>query len=172
MDIREFLEIDSSRLNANILVDKIEEDTDAFDTVWDIMLEDTYPLSMRAGRVIYLFGKKHPYFVEPRVPEIIERLPNIRTEGALRSLLGVLCVLKIPGDHSGQLFDFCYSIVESPKSAIAHKAYALTILYNISETEPDLKPELITLFKEQLETESAGIKSRVINMLKKLHSEV
>ena len=172
MDIREFLEIDSSRLNADILVDKIEEDTETFDTVWDIMLEDAYPLSMRAGRVIYLFGQKHPYFVEPRVPEIIESLPNIRTEGVLRSLLGVLCVLKLPGELSGQLFDFCYSIVESPKSAIAPKAYALTILYNISETEPDLKRELITLFNEQLETESAGIKSGIINLLEKLHKEV
>ena len=90
----------------------------------------------------------------------------------MRSLLGLLSILNPPGDHSGLLFDFCYSIVESPKSAIAHKAYAITILYNISVKEPELKPELITLFEEQRETESAGIRSKIHNLLKKLYREI
>ncbi len=76
MDIREFFKIDSSRLNADILVDKIEEDTEVFETVWEVMLEDTYPLSMRASRVIWLFAIKHPYYVEPRMSEIISILPG------------------------------------------------------------------------------------------------
>jgi hypothetical protein len=153
-------------------VDKIEEDPDIFDSVWDIMLEDSYPVSMRAGWVIYLFGQKHPGYIQPRAAEIIQRLPSITTGSVVRNLLGVLSVLKIPDDHAGQLFDFCYGIVESPRPAIAHKAYSMTILYNISEMEPDLKPELITLFEEQLDTESAGIKSRTKNLLKKLYGEV
>jgi hypothetical protein len=172
MDIRGFLSIDSSRLNADILVDKIEEDPDVFDTVWDIMFEDSYPLSMRAGRVIYLFSQKHPYFIEPRADEIIHHLPSIKTESVLRNLLGILSVLKLPEDHAGRLFDICFSIVESPRAAVAHKAYALTILYNISEMEPGLKPELITLFEGQMDTESPGIRSRTMNLLKKLYREV
>ena len=170
MDIREFLSIDSSRLNADILVDKIEEDPDVFDVVWNIMFEDTYPLSMRAGRVIHLFCQKHQYFLEPRVPEIIDRLPGVRTEGVIRSLLAVLTWLPLPEDRSGFLFDFCYDIVESPKAAIAHKAYAMTILHNISVMAPELKAELIALFESQLDTESAGIRSRANNLLKKLYS--
>ncbi len=171
LDVREFLDIDSSRLNADILVDKIEEDTDLFETVWEIMFEDSNPVSMRAGRVIYLFGQKHPYFIEPRAPEIIKRLSSVKTEGVVRSLLGVLCMVPLPEDESGYLFDLCYNIVESPASAIAHKAYALTILYNISEMEPGLKPELITFFEEQLDTESAGIKARTRSLLNRLYRE-
>ena len=172
MDIREFLRIDSSRLNADILVDKIEENPHVLGTVWDIMFEDSYPLSMRAGRVIYLFCQKHPYLIEPRVEEILEHLPSVKTESVLRNLLGILSVLKLPEDHAGRLFDICFSIVESPRAAIAHKAYALTILYNISEMEPGLKPELIALFEGQMDTESSGIKSRTRNLLKKLYREV
>ncbi|MBA7587612.1 hypothetical protein ES708_29643 [subsurface metagenome] len=48
MDIREFLGLNTSRLNADILADKIGEDPDVFDIVWKIMLEDTHPVSMRA----------------------------------------------------------------------------------------------------------------------------
>jgi len=172
MDIRDFFMLGSSRLNADIVVDKIEEDPDVFDIVWDIMLEDTHPLSMRAAWVIYIFGQKHPYFLEPRAQDIIKILPTIKTESVLRCLLGVLRLLKLPVEYTGQLFDFCYNIVESQKSAIAPKAYAMTILYNISELEPDLKPELITLFEEQSDTESGGIISITRNLLKKLYREL
>ena len=70
-------------------------------------------------------AQKHTYFLEPRAREIIEKLPSIKTVGVLRNLLGVLTLLNIPEDHSGHLFDICYSIVESPKATIASIAAPL-----------------------------------------------
>jgi hypothetical protein len=172
MDIRDFLSLNSSRLNADILADKIEEDPDVFETVLEIMLEDTYPRSMRAGHAIYIFAKKHPYFLEPRAAELIRALPSLANESVIRNVLGVLCLVKLPPDMSGLLFDYCYEILEKPGAAIAHKAYSMTILYNISEMEPELKPELVSLLEEQLEIDSAGIKSRANNILKKLYREI
>ncbi len=172
MDIREFLSLNTSRLNADILVDKIEEDPDVFETVLEIMLEDTYPLSMRAGHAVYILAKKYSYFLEPRAPDLIQVLPGLKTESVVRNVLGVLCLVKLPDDLTGMLFDYCYGILEAPGKAIALKAYSMTILYNISEMEPELKPELISLFEEQLDTDSMGVKSRAGNLLKKLHREV
>lgn len=172
MDVREFLGLSSSRLNADILVDKIGEDPDVFETVLEIMLEDKYPLSMRAGWVIHILGKKDPCLIEPRAGDLIRVLPALNNRSVIRCLLGVLCLIRLPRDMAGYLFDYCFSILESPKAEIAHRAYAMTILYNISVIEPELKPELISLFEEQLDMESAGIKSRAINLLNKLYSEV
>lgn len=172
MDVRAFLEIDSSRINADILVGRIEEDPEIFDEVWGILNEDVHPLSMRAGRVIYLLACKHTDLVEPRIPEIIRMLRGIREGSVLRNMLGILSVIRPAEEFAGELFDFCYEVVESPKSSIAHRAYALTILYNISGMEPGFKPELTTLFEGLLDTESAGIRSRVYNLLKKLYREL
>jgi hypothetical protein len=172
MDVREFLKIDSSRLNADILVDKIEEDTDVFEIVWEIMLEDSYPLSMRASRVIWLFAIKHPYYVEPRISEIINLLPKIKTESVWRNMLNVISLLSIPKKHTGSLFDLCYGLVESQGTAIAVKANAMTILYNISNIEPELKIELITLFESQMASESAAIFARSKILLQKLYKDI
>lgn len=172
MDIREFLQIGTSRLNADILVDKIEEDPDIFETVWQIMLEDTYPLSMRASWVISHFAKKHPYFLEPRLDEIVAILPEIKTASVWRNLLNILSMVSIPEKHAGQLFDLCYSLLESPGTAIALRAYAMTILYHISNQEPALKPELISLFESQKDSESAGVCARANILLKKLHKDI
>ena len=172
MEIREFLQLGTSRLNADILVDKIEEDPDIFETVWQIMLEDTYPLSMRASWVITHFAKKHPYFLEPRIDEIVAMLPDIKTVSVWRNLLNILSMLSIPEKHAGHLFDLCYSLLESPATAIAIRAYAMTILYHISNQEPALKPELISLFESQKDSESAGVHARANILLKKLYREI
>jgi hypothetical protein len=172
MDIRDFLGIDSSRLNADILVDKIEEDTDVFEIVWEIMLEDTYPLSMRASRVIWLFAKKHPYYLEPRLSDMIKVLPGIRTEGVRRNMMNIITFLPVPEEHSGFLFDLCYGLVETPDTSIAVRAYAMTILYNISKIEPGLKYELIALFESQREAASAGIMAITNKLLQKLYKEI
>jgi hypothetical protein len=172
MDIREFLKIDSSRLNADILVDKIEEDLEVFETVWEIMLEDTYPLSMRASRVIWLFAIKHPYYVEPRLSEIIRILPEIKTESVWRNMLNVISMFPIPKELSGTVFDLCYGLVEAQDSAIAVRANAMTILYNISNIEPELKFELITLFESQMDAESAAIFARSKILLQKLYKDI
>ena len=172
MDIREFLEIGTSRLNADILVDKIEEDPDLFEIVWQITLEDTYPLSMRASWVISHFARKHPYFLEPRLPELVKILPGIKTESVRRNLLNIISFLPIPEEQSGRLFDLCYGYLESPGSAIAIRAYAMTILYHISNLEPELKPELISLLETQKNAESAGVYSRAKILLKKLYKEI
>jgi len=172
MDIREFLNLHSSRLNADILADKIEEDPYIFDSVWDIMLEEVHPVSMRAAWSISIFLKRHPYFIESRIPEIISILPDIESPSVKRFLLIFLTLLPVPDNLSGFLFDFCFNLVESASAYIAHKAYAMTILYNISDIEPDLKPELIDLFESQMVDESTAIQSCSRKLLTRLQKDL
>ncbi|MFC2098234.1 hypothetical protein ACFLSP_00680 [Bacteroidota bacterium] len=172
MDIREFLELRSSRLNADILADKIEEDPEVFDLVWNIMLEDTHPVSMRAAWTLSIFSKRHPYFIEPRTLSIIDCLSKVKSSSVKRCLLNMLTIVPVPSDQSGFLFDFCFEVIESVKSDIAHKAYAMTILYNISELEPDLKPELVALFESQMDDESAGISARSRILINQLYKDM
>jgi hypothetical protein len=172
MEVREFLEMGSSRLNAGMLVERIEEDPDVFEIVWQIMLEDSYPLSIRASWVICHFARKHPCHLEPRLPELVGLLPGIRTESVRRNMLNVISMLPVPEDHSGYLFDLCYRMIEHPGTSIAARAYAMTILYNISNTVPELKPELITLFESQQDSASAGILARSKILLNQLYKEI
>ena len=46
----------------------------------------------------------------------------------------------------------------------------MQILAEIAETEPDLKPELISVIEEQIPRGSAGIKAQGKKILKKLYS--
>jgi hypothetical protein len=172
MEIREFLELPSSRLNADILADRMGEDTGAFDLVWEIMLEDRDPVSMRAAWSISLLARKHPSFIEPRIPAITGVLPKLKSASVKRSLLKLLTLQTIPEEQSGFLFDYCYDIIESADSPIAHTAYAMTILYNISEMEPGLKPELISLLETRMDDLSEGLRARSRKLIKKLSRDL
>jgi len=168
MDIIEFLSIDSSRLNADLLVEKFEEDPDIFRIILEVMYRDTYPLSMRAGRVVWLIAKKFPGYIDAYLPEMIEKLPDFKIDGVRRNIMAILVELPLPEIDLGKLFDSCYTWLESEKEPVAIRGNAITILYKISEKEPELKPELIELFESLLPCDSAGIETRIKNYLKKL----
>lgn len=172
MEIRDFLQLHSSRVNADILADKIEEDPFVFEEVWEIMMEQEERIAMRAAWALTILAKKHPWFFDPVVPQIIEALQTIQIASVRRCLLNLLTRVSLQEDQAGFLFDLCFNILESPSAEIAHKAYAMTILYNISEMEPDLKPELIALFESQFDDESSAIKARARILQKELYKDL
>lgn len=172
MNVIEFLSIDSSRLNADLLVEKFEEDQSVFYTILDVMYQDTYPLSMRASRVVWLIAKKYPSFIDPYLPEFLDRLTEFKVDGVRRNILSILVDIPLPDIDLGSLFDICYTWFESEKEPVAIRGNAITILYKISEKEPELKPELIELFQSQLPCDSSGLESRIKDILKRLLKEV
>jgi hypothetical protein len=172
MDLIEFLSIDSSRLNADLLVEKFEEDHGIFKTILDVMYQDTYPLSMRASRVVWLIAKKYPSFIYPYLPVFIKKMSHFKVDGVRRNILAILADIPLPDIDMGLLFDACYNWLESEKEPVAIRGNAITILYKISEKEPELKAELIELFEAQLPCNSKGIETKIKDMLQKLRKEV
>jgi hypothetical protein len=172
VDIVEFLNIDSSRLNADLLVEKFEEDSEVFRILLDIMYRDTYPLSMRSSRVIWLIAKKYPAFIRPYLAEMIMKLPEFRVDAVRRNILSILSEVPLPEIDLGKLFDLCYSWLDSDKEPVAIRGNSITVLYQISEKEPELKGELIELFESQLPCSSRGIEARIKDMISRIRREM
>ena len=64
--------------------------------------------------------------------------------------------------------DICFEYISSPTEAIAVKAFALTILENLSKKYPEIKPELKTIIEDRWDYETAAFHSRAKKILKKL----
>ena len=171
MDILDFLKLDSSRLNADLVVDRMEQDPEHFRMVWDLALEDRPPLSMRASRAIWLFIKKHPYFLEPYLGELVASLKIPGSEGVRRNFINILTIPGIPEKHLGEQFAICLDVAGSQDESIANRANAMTVLYRLSCREPGLKQEVIAVLEAQVPSESPAIEARVRNLLGKLYRE-
>ena len=64
--------------------------------------------------------------------------------------------------------NICFEYINSPDEAVAIKAFALTVLDNLSKQYPEIKAELKTIIENRWDYESAAFKSRAKKILQKL----
>lgn len=136
-------------------------------------LYNEHPNGWRALYVIDKIYDKHPDWIQPYVPEMIDRLKSETHHGKKRHLLRLISFHEIQAEDSGFLVDYCLGVFTSQKEPVANRVHAMQVLYNISEKEPDLKPELLEIIQQQIEFHpTPGIRSRGSKLSKKLFQQI
>jgi hypothetical protein len=145
------------------------QDDSLFTEVYCLIYCANPKLAWHAAWVIDHASEANPCKLEEFVPEIIERLPKLQSSSLKRHFTRMLTSQKIPENQMGLLVDVLYNLL-SPSEAIAVRANALQLLYNIALVEPALQPELRSVAEAILEEEqSPGMISKarsVIGLLK------
>ncbi len=112
--------------------------------------------------------------MSPSFPAIIRKLDKYKTIGLKRGIAKILSEqnYNYDEDTAGRLVHTCFEWLNDPLKPIALKIYSMTILYKISNTYPDIKPELISSIENEIPKNSAAIKGRGRRILKRLYKEV
>lgn len=86
----------------------------------------------------------------------------------------MLQFIEIEEEWMGGLYEKCFEFLGNPKEEIAVRAFAMVVLYNISNHFSELKPELKALIESVLEEPqvSPGVRSKANHILKKLYREL
>jgi hypothetical protein len=168
MKIKEQLMMELSRRNTDVITQYIGDDTEKFRQLMDLLFHGEPPLPQRAAWVVSTIADKNPELCLPYLEPIVLHLEKFKHTGIHRCLLRFIAEISVPESLQGYLFDICYQWLILRDTPIAVKVYSMQILFNISETEPDLKQELRLLFEELTEHESPGIKSRSRYLIEKL----
>jgi len=162
-----------SRNNVDFVRNIVLENPELFDELFKMVLSHSDPLSRRAIWSLDYCSELQPDLLdENKLRLLIESIPNYPHPGLVRHSLRILARYEIPESHTGKLISLCFDLLLEPKTTIASKAWCMDILYNFSEKEPLLKPELIAAIEFQQENASAGIKNKSRKLLKKLYKEV
>lgn len=135
----------------------------------EIALADEHKNSWRAAWMADKIHEKNPGIIVPFIEKMIAKLDDNLSQGSKRHFLKLLSLHEIPEKHFGFLVDFCFAALGSAKEPPAIRVHAMQILYNISEKEIDLKPELLAVIEHEMEFHgTAGIKSRGSKLAVKL----
>ncbi|CAN5372754.1 hypothetical protein BH23BAC1_BH23BAC1_12370 [soil metagenome] len=86
-----------------------------------------------------------------------------------RNILRILQFIEIPDNLLGLAADVTFETMSSGKEPVANKTFAMSVLYNISKKEPDLKRELKILIEDRMPYESAAFTSRGKKFLNELN---
>jgi hypothetical protein len=130
---------------------------------------DKDPLvSNRAMWVVTHCSDLEPSRIKPFHAKLISHLKQKGIHsGVLRSILHIFQSQKVPKKWETFLLDKCFEYVQNPSEAIAVRAFAMTVIYNISKPYPELLTELSAVLSQLIAVdESAAVKARSRNILK------
>lgn len=112
----------------------------------------------------------HPALINKHFSRLIKNLHQQGLHDAVkRNTLRLLQHLQIPQELEGEIMDICFTYILSPETAVAIKAFSLTVLHNLSKKYPEILPEIKLIIDERWNYESAAFKSRAKKILKANH---
>ncbi len=155
--------------NIELVIHQMCNNPDDFEVLVKYALYDNRQRSWRAAYLIDQIHDQFPQLVIPILPRIIEKLKVEDNASKRRHWLKLISMNKLPEQYLGFLFDYCIEAFTSDKEAVAVRVHAMQILYNISESEPELKPEVMGIIEQEIQHHpTAGIRSRGTKLLNKL----
>ncbi len=162
--------VESSRALTDLIVNDVYAHQERFDEIMELVYRDAYPVSMRAAWVAFLAFEKNPQLINPHLQKINHRLPLFKVDGVKRSALKILYeqMHLLDEEDFGLLADTAFTWAQSPKQAIAVRAFSIDILVKTAERYPEIIPELQALLETILPDGSAGLKNKCQKLLKKL----
>ena len=131
-------------------------------------LEEDHLLSSRAMWVLGHCSDSNYEAIRKYHGKLIENLakPGLHN-GVIRNTLRLYQEHPVPEKYHTFLLDKCYSYISDPAEAIAVRAFAMTVVFRISQPYPELLGELkMVLMHLSQQEEPPGIRSRVKNILK------
>ncbi len=159
--------------NIEIIAASMLNDPTQFNTLIQLALNDKRQKSWRAAYLVDKIHDEKPELLQPYLPALIEHLKTEKNASKRRHWLKLISMNTISEEHIGFLFDHCIETFTSGSEAVAVRVHAMQILYNISELEPDLKPEVLQLIEQEMEYHpTAGIRSRGKKLATKLFRQI
>ena len=170
MDFKSLLTNFPSGAEKEMFIAEVGRSSERFQTLLELTLYEKDPLAWRAAWILDGSDEQNKGLAESSLSAIIQRLPELESKGALRSLLRLLCRYDIPEGDQGLLVDLCFSFMVSELYPVAVKVHAMQIIYNHTLIYPELKDELITVIEDQVANNTVGFKSRGRRIIRQLEN--
>jgi hypothetical protein len=161
MNKEELFDLLLSWENLPLLVREIQNHQEKMSDLMEIALESHHPKSWRAAWLADKIYESNPEIVKPYIDKMIIGLKTETRDGQKRHFLKLISLNEVPSKYHSFLMDYCLNCFTSAGEPVSIRVHALQILFNISEQEPDFKPELLSVINHEIELHAtAGIAAR------------
>lgn len=167
MNLRDTLLAEHSKAQCLRIVKWIGSDQKRFDELMKLFLTDEYRVVQRAAWPVSYAVQAYPALVKKHYGKLIKNLSRPDLPDAVkRNTVRIFQDIDAPERFHGDLMNTCFGFIESMTEKPAIKAFALTVLYNLSKQYPDIRPELKAIIEDRWEYETAAFRSRGRKILK------
>lgn len=167
MKLRDALLAEHSKAQCLRIVKWIGDDQLRFNELLKLFLSDDYRVVQRAAWPVSYAVQAYPGLIRAHYGKLIKNLsrPNL-PDAVKRNTVRIFQDIEAPERFRGDLMNACFGFIESMTEKPAIKAFALTVLYNLSRQYPDIRPELKAIIEDRWEYETAAFRSRGRKILK------
>ncbi len=173
MKREDLVDMISSWENLDLFSQHLIDHPENLDLLIDVAFDDSKQEFWRAAWVMDKVNTSSPDLIKPYLPALFKALKKTANLSKMRHFLKIITYHQVPARQRGFLFDFCLNTYTNQAIPVAVRAHAIQILFNITQEEPGLKPELVQILEHELSLEqSAGIRAKGKNILLQLSREV
>lgn len=132
-----------------------------FDALVQLVTGDDKKLAQKAAWPMSYVAEAHPAWVIRHLPSLLAtiKIPGVHT-AVVRSVVRLLQFVDIPEDLHGDVMDSCFRYIEDIREKPAVKAFALTVLHKLSQTYPEILPEIRAIIASRIEHETPAFRTR------------
>ena len=169
MNLLEALAKEHSKRQCDRIVQYIGADKDRFAILMKLFFKGDYRITQRAAWPISYCVRRHPELVRPYFKPLLDHLAKKGIHvSVIRNTLRLLQDVAIPAKYHGRVMSACFEFIQSPDTAIAVKAFSLTVLEHLAKDYPDILPELKLLIEEQWDQSTPAFRTRAKKILKRI----
>jgi hypothetical protein len=169
MNLYDLLAAGHSKKQCDRIVTYIGSDKERFAGLMELFLKGEYRITQRAAWPLSYCVRAHPELIGPYFKVLLDNLGKEKVHGAvIRNTMRLLQDVAIPKKFHGRVMSLCFDFIQSPETAIAVKAFSLTVLEHLAGEYPDILVELKLIIREQWEQATPAFRSRAQKILKNM----
>ncbi len=168
MELNKAILAEHSKPQAVRIARYVGKDQDRFKILMELFFKEEYRIAQRAAWPVGICVEEHPELIKPYLRKLVNNLKKPVHDAVKRNTVRIFEKIEIPEKFMGEIADLCFGYVSTPSETIAVRAYAITVLFNLTKKQPELKYELKIVLEDQLPYASAAFLSRAKKVLKAL----
>lgn len=170
MNIKKQLLVAHSKANCEKIASYIDNDPQKFDELVQLMLGEDTCVSQRASHTLQFCADLYPECILPYTQSFIAILKENPIDAVKRCITRSWEKIKLPELFQGEIVQIAFDFLQNPQETIAVRAYCITILFNITQTFPELQTELSLVLQNIMNNEtSPALLNRSKKVLKKIN---
>jgi hypothetical protein len=169
MDLLKLLHAEHSKKQTDRIVAYVGADQHRFKELIDLFFKGEYRITQRAAWPLSYCVRHHPELIGPYYRRLLDNLERKDIHVAVvRNTVRLLQDVSIPKRWHGRVMSICFDFIAEPETSIAVKAFALTILSDLSQEYPEIRAELRLIIDEQWQHSTPAFRTRARKALKRM----
>ncbi|RYY53087.1 MAG: hypothetical protein EOO09_19230 [Chitinophagaceae bacterium] len=166
MDLQQVLRNDHSKAGIDKVIRWVGDSQLRFDELFNLFTGQDNRLAQVSGWPVSYCTAAHPGFIGKHWKKLLANLDRPGIHDAIkRNTYRLLQDVPIPEKYQGEVMNRCFESILAPAEKPAIKAFALTVLDNLSSKWPEIRNELKTSIETLWEYESPAFRARARKIL-------